>query len=736
MSASPHHTPGIGKSIQDLPVDQRVCRAEFHLECMATDGKRWREFYGLPLEEFVDFVAEKVGTEVWYTTLPKAGRHSPLLSAFYDKDDIRESDVPLDFIPRFVERAHHHGILVVDCFKMNLWPGLGKLRPEWLLVDMPDGRDIQPNRSYLCHNTKFGRWLIDYLRDRVDRFKLDGVWFDDTQYGSRGAWPWPAGCLCADCRDLYQRETGREIPSAIDWQSDEFKHWVNWRYDNLREYQGRLTDEVRFVRPGAIVAYNSYPRASIHWTSANDLNPADAGTQFFIETDYRRMGPALTAKIARARGGVQCEIWGMMPQLGGSGGELHSIGYTPYQDPDFCSRFSLTAFANGVHVQGQTDYIHPDNVPARPYRELKKRREYLGGQSIRQCAVHLSRQTRDFNYITQAEALTGSQEMLGQSIEDMKGTDDFWKQLSGITEMPEQTHLVFDLMFDRSINPLDLNGYGILVLPNSACLSSTQSAAIRDWVRAGGTLVATYESSLYDELGHRLDNFGLAEAFGVDYLGTFDREADSGTIYVPQDNLCEPFGLWLGFAGQHTEIRARPEANLEVLCTLSTRRRFGPINPYEITHDSIHPGVTLNTFGRGKAIYISGDIGTGFCDHPLPQVRQFFSSLVNRGGLRVEVDAPANVFATAFEAGPNRRHVHLYHRFCPMIPWNQSHPEAYQWAALDKPYPVQGIRVRIADRNVRSARMPLQDRDLAVESGSNVVVPEVALHEVIVFELD
>ena len=241
--------------------------------------------------------------------------------------------------------------------------------------------------------------------------------------------------------------------------------------------------------------------------------------------------------------------------------------------------------------------------------------------------------------------------------------------------------------------------------------------------------MATYESSLFDEWGHRLGNFGLADVFGVDYLGTFDRGGDSGTIYVPQGDWRDRFGLWLGFAGQHTEIRPRPGTDLDVICTLSTRRRFGPIYPYQITHDSTHPGVTVNRFGRGTATYVSGDIGTGFCDHPLPQVRRLFSELVERGGLRVDIDAPSTVFATAFEAGPDHRHVHLYHRFCPMTPWAESHFSAAQWAALHTPHPAHNIRVRIIDREVRSAWMPLQDRELEVESGARMGITSEPIQE-------
>ncbi len=119
----------------------RLARADFHVECMETSGRLWHEFYGRALEEFLDFVAEQIGIEVWYTSLPKAGeRSSLLLPAYHLMRNSTDYDVPEDFIPRFVTRGHHHVIKVVACYKMNAWLALGKLRPDWLIRDLADGR--------------------------------------------------------------------------------------------------------------------------------------------------------------------------------------------------------------------------------------------------------------------------------------------------------------------------------------------------------------------------------------------------------------------------------------------------------------------------------------------------------------------------------------------------------------------------------------------------------------------
>ncbi len=58
-----------------------------------------------------------------------------------------------------------------------------------------------------------------------------------------------------------------------------------------------------------------------------------------------------------------------------------------------------------------------------------------------------------------------------------------------------------------------------LILPNIAALSDEQCASLRAFVERGGGLVATYETSLYDEWGVQRKDFGLASLFGASYAG-------------------------------------------------------------------------------------------------------------------------------------------------------------------------------------------------------------------------
>ena len=360
-----------------MPLELRVNRAEFHLVILRTLGSGdWSTFAGMEIEDFVDWVAD-LGMEVWYTQPGGiGGRTSDRLHTWYAdplKSALTFDTAPDDLAERFLSRAHAHGILAICTFNMNLWETVGMLHPEWRIRDLPDGRAIRPNTSFMCHNSPFGDFLVDYLEDYVSRFDIDGVWFDDCNYGSRGASPFPAGCTCRWCAERFRSEAGAELPQRVDFASLDFKRWVRWRYRNLREYQNRIASSVRAIREVTTVRFNSYPRPRIPWTSANELAPIRGGAQFFIETEYPLLGPHLTAKVARARG--DCEIWGHAPQ------PIGPVGWAPYQEPTYMARVALGALANGVHAESPVDYHHPEQQRF-VFAELARRREFVGGETL------------------------------------------------------------------------------------------------------------------------------------------------------------------------------------------------------------------------------------------------------------------------------------------------------------------------------------------------------------------
>jgi hypothetical protein len=82
-----------------------------------------------------------------------------------------------------------------------------------------------------------------------------------------------------------------------------------------------------------------------------------------------------------------------------------------------------------------------------------------------------------------------------------------------------EARIPFEMVHDRLLDPAHIARFKTLILPNIAALSDAQCDALRAFVAGGGSLIATYETSLCDEWGARRKDFGLADLFGVAWSG-------------------------------------------------------------------------------------------------------------------------------------------------------------------------------------------------------------------------
>ena len=64
-----------------------------------------------------------------------------------------------------------------------------------------------------------------------------------------------------------------------------------------------------------------------------------------------------------------------------------------------------------------------------------------------------------------------------------------------------ESRIPFEMVHDEMLDAEHVDPYKILILPNTAVMSEAQCQQVREFVQRGGNVVATYETSLYDEMG-------------------------------------------------------------------------------------------------------------------------------------------------------------------------------------------------------------------------------------------
>ena len=104
------------------------------------------------------------------------------------------------------------------------------------------------------------------------------------------------------------------------------------------------------------------------------------------------------------------------------------------------------------------------------------------------------------------------------------GEEDSSQSVQGLYYALLEGRFPFDFVHEDRLDPERLSKYRALLLPNIAMLSDRQCQQIRDYARSGGSIMASFETGLYDEDLNRRADFALGDVFGIgkaeDAIGT------------------------------------------------------------------------------------------------------------------------------------------------------------------------------------------------------------------------
>ena len=98
-----------------------------------------------------------------------------------------------------------------------------------------------------------------------------------------------------------------------------------------------------------------------------------------------------------------------------------------------------------------------------------------------------------------------------------------------------EARVPFEMVHEAFLTPDRLDRFKLVILADAAALSDAQCAALEAYVSRGGSLLATFASSLYDEQGRRRADFGLAKVFGVSFAGRIDGPMQNAYLSLDAD---------------------------------------------------------------------------------------------------------------------------------------------------------------------------------------------------------
>ncbi|MEJ7770249.1 MAG: hypothetical protein WKF89_20690, partial [Chitinophagaceae bacterium] len=159
-----------------------------------------------------------------------------------------------------------------------------------------------------------------------------------------------------------------------------------------------------------------------------------------------------------------------------------------------------------------------------------------------------------------------------------------------------------------------------LVLPNIAALSVAQCDQLKKFVETGGSLVATFETSLYDEQGKPRSDFGLSELFGVSYANGVEGPMRNSYLKFKSDPKTKQFHPVLkGMEDVYRIINTIHRVKVTPKTTFPSPVTLIPSYP-DLPMEDVFPRVAdtdtqelyLREVGKGRIAYIPGDIDRSY----------------------------------------------------------------------------------------------------------------------------
>jgi hypothetical protein len=294
------------------------------------------------------------------------------------------------------------------------------------------------------------------------------------------------------------------------------------------------------------------------------------------------------------------------------------------------------------------------------------------------------------------------------------------------------------MVHDRLLDREHTDQFRTLILPNIAALSTLQCKQLQEFVERGGSVVATFETSLYDEWGVRRENFGLASLFGVNYGGKVEGPMLNSYLSLNKDKATGRFhpllkdfedsGRIINGANQVMVLPA--EAGVYPLQVVPTYPDLPmeEVFPRQGTRSG-QVGAVVRETGKGRVVYLPGDI-----DRTFWETLNFDLARLLRNAVLWATNEPApltvegkGVLDISVWLQKNSMSAHLVNLTNPMMmkgPIREVIPITKQEVTLRVPVGrrVKQVRLLVAGTNPHFTN---EDGVVSLE------VPSIALHEVV-----
>jgi len=441
-----------------------------------------------------------------------------------------------DLFGELCHAAHEDGLVVFARMDSNrAHEEFYRAHPDWFAIDA-SGKPYKAGDLYIsCVNGPYYQEHIPaILKEISDMYHPEG--FTDNSWSGLGR---ESICYCENCKRSFFDKTGSNIPHVKNWDDPVYQKWIRWNYDRRLEIwdlNNRTT--------------KSAGGANCIWAGMNSGSISGQSRSF---RDYKEI--CQRADIIMLDDQARNDASGFQ-RNGYTGKMIHGLlgwdklipeSMAMYQAgrPTFRVASKPEPEARMWMIEGAAGGIQPWWHMVAAYHEDRRMYKTAG--------PFFKWYKSNEKFLINRTPVANVGVLWSQENTDFYGRDNATELVElpwrGITEALRQARIPYLPVHadhvDRHADQLSL-----LILPNLAIMTDNQIASVRRFVKKGGNLIATGETSLYDEAGKMRSDYALADLFGA------HKQNVSATKPVIQK---------LGGTSYHTYLRLSPELRAQMI---------------------------------------------------------------------------------------------------------------------------------------------------------------------------
>ncbi|MBT9331566.1 beta-galactosidase trimerization domain-containing protein [Acidipila sp. 4G-K13] len=522
------------------------------------------------------------------------------------------TEIPLHYRSPWLGNRDTFGDLMAGCRKMQMnivartdshacHQDVYDAHPDWIMVDASGNRRRHPSDPSLWLTCALGPYNFDFMtsvhEEIMQKYRPDGIFTN--------RWAGSGMCYCEHCVKNFHDFSGLSLPRTRDPQDPARKQYIQWRQKQLFDLWRLWNEKIRAIHPDA-----SYI--------------ANAGGGALSDLDMKTIGELAPTLFAdrQSRNGL------MPPWTNGKNGKeyratlgqkaiagLFSVGFEDshrWKDSVLNGDEIRMWVADGM-AQGLRPWFTKFNAKPIDRRWLPVVEEIYQWQYANEAYLRNIRPLARVGLVySQQSAWYYGGEEAHEKIED-PGLGYYQALIEG--------RVPFEMVHDRLLDEEHLAQYKTLILPNIAALSDEQCRQLQAFVERGGGVVATYETSLYDEWGVRRKDFGLAGLFGASWTGKVQQKMLNSYLMLEKDPATNGYHpLLRGLEDATRIINAVNQVDVTAAGeSVAPPLRIVPTYPdlpmeyvFVPAGGSRDPGVFVRQAGRGRVVYFPGDIDRTF----------------------------------------------------------------------------------------------------------------------------